>query len=242
MSPAREILVVDDDVDMTRTLSDILTLRGWSVTTAHSGEEAVEQVTSRPFAIVLMDVKMKGMTGVDALRTIRSLRPRTKVVLMTAYSTSELLAQAVEEGVVEILSKPLIIPALFELLDAETIRRPILVVDDNVDFLRSLCDDLEIRGIVTKRGRSLPEALDLLEDPSIAMVLLDLKLDHVPGTDSILAIREARPEVLLILFSGHPQLLGETVSTLPDGSVAATLTKPLDLDRLLRLLEELDAT
>lgn len=236
------VLVVDDDREMVRTIADLLALRGWNVTCAHSGEEAVDAVADRPFAVVLMDIRMKGMTGVEALRRIRARRPGIRVVLMTAYTTHELIEEARSEGVVDVLSKPLAVPRLMTLLEDQTRARtpggPVLVVDDDRDFLRALCDALEEQGVRTRRANHLHEALSLLkEEGEIQVAVVDLKLDRTVDANTVLAIREARPEVLVILFSGHHETLERLMSDLPEGAVVAALTKPFEPARLLRILE-----
>lgn len=238
------ILVVDDDRDMVRTIVDLLRLREWKVTAAYSGEEAVDAVDARPFSVVLMDIRMKGMTGVEALKRIRARRPGVRVILMTAYTTSELIEEAREEGVVEVLSKPLAVPRLLTLVEEEQsrVRGPVLVVDDNREFLKALCAGLEEAGVRTRRATHLHEALRLLEeDEEIQVVVLDLKLEKIVDVDTVYAIREIRPEVLVILFSGYQETLDELVSDLPEGAVVASLSKPFDPDRLIRILDGVHA-
>lgn len=114
----KRILVADDDPGMARTLCDILRRRGWTATEVHSGEAAVEAATKQRFAAVLMDVRMPGISGVEAFRVIREAQPQTPVILMTAYAAPELLAAAEHEGVLQILPKPLPWATLSGLLDA----------------------------------------------------------------------------------------------------------------------------
>jgi DNA-binding NtrC family response regulator len=111
----KTVLIVDDDRQMVRTLSDILRLHGWEVHDAYSGEEAIAAVEARNFTAVLMDVRMGGVNGVDAFRAMKRIRPHIRVVLMTAYSASELMAEAEREGA---LRKPFPPKQLLDLLNA----------------------------------------------------------------------------------------------------------------------------
>ena len=88
MSPS--VLVVDDDRPMVKTIRAILDHRGWESIGAFSGEEAVASVAARPFHAVLMDVRMTGITGVEACKAIHAAQPRTPVILMTAYAAQEI--------------------------------------------------------------------------------------------------------------------------------------------------------
>src|SRR5688572_5685786 len=99
-------LVVDDDRMLARTLAEILELEGWSVTQANSGTEAVNLAARQTFDVVLMDVKMPGMDGVDAFKAMKATHPEIRVILMTAYTGEDRIGEARREGVLRVLSKP----------------------------------------------------------------------------------------------------------------------------------------
>lgn len=236
---SRRILVVDDDRHMVKTLCDVLRRRGWSPQAAYSGEEAVA-AAGRRFAAILMDVRMSGMNGVEALRSIRQAQPEIPVILMTAYSTRGLLDEAVRLGVLRILPKPFPLPELLALLDGATREgESVLVIDDDPEFLSTLCSVVEERGHRALRAATLDEALETLERREPEVIVLDLKLDGVEPREAILAIRRVSPEVVLILCSGYPAMIEETVSAYPSRWFHAALRKPFDPERLLAILDEL---
>ncbi|MFQ5795416.1 MAG: response regulator [Candidatus Bipolaricaulia bacterium] len=101
------VLVVDDDEAMTETLSDILGGQGYSVAIAHSGEQAISQVSAKAFDCILLDIKMSGMNGVEAFKAIKQVVPKAVVVMMTAYTFHELIEEAKREGVLKVLTKPI---------------------------------------------------------------------------------------------------------------------------------------
>jgi DNA-binding NtrC family response regulator len=236
----RRILIVDDDRLMVRTLSDILRLRGWEVQGAFSGEEAVECVAAQPFDAVLMDVRMTGMTGVDALKAMKARRPGIRVILMTAYAANELIAEAERQGALRVLSKPVALPGLLELLDqAAAEARRVLVVDDDPAFLRTLSAILRSHSYTVCEAAGLEDALRKLQEGSPAVVVLDLRLDNVDPRDSILAIKHVSPAVALILYSGHSPALEDVAASLPESWVYASLHKPFHPERLMELLDEI---
>ncbi len=113
----RRVLVVDDDVEMVRTLADILRLRGWTPDVAYSGEEAVAAERDGGYDLVLMDIKMPGMDGVTAFRQMRAHNPTARVVLMTAHTEPEIVRAAVSEGAIRVLSKPVDMRSLMRLIE-----------------------------------------------------------------------------------------------------------------------------
>jgi two-component system response regulator HydG len=118
MGETIRILVVDDNPDMAETLADILELKGFTVHAAASGAEALEILRGQPVDILLTDVKMPGMNGLELYRETRKLYPRLITIFMTAYSADELIQQGMAEGVKTILDKPLDMNFLVRLLSA----------------------------------------------------------------------------------------------------------------------------
>jgi CheY-like chemotaxis protein len=239
-SPKGTILVVDDDRQMVKTLSAVLQLHGWKTTHAYSGEEAIEIAERQRFDAVLMDVRMPGINGVDAFRAIRQAQPLTPVILMTAYAAHELLAQAEREGALMVLPKPIPWPTLTGLLeDVTRAERSVLLVDDDPDFLATMSQVLASHGSPVLQAQSLPQALEFLESRAPAVVVLDLRLDDIRPTDAVIAIKEVSPAVVLILYSGYPDMLDRTLASIPSGWVHASLTKPFAPERLIELLDAL---
>ena len=238
----RRILIVDDDRLMVRTLRDILSLRGWETDGVHSGEEAVAAIRVNEYAVVLMDVRMSGMTGVEALREMRALRPDLRVILMTAYAATELLAQAERDGALHVFPKPVELERLMDTLDAVIAdARCVLIVDDDADFLRTLADLVAARGYGTLRAGTLDEALALLQAQLPGAVMLDLRLDGLEPRDNVLAIKSVSPAVALILYSGHPLALEQTTGSLPPKFIRCVLQKPFPPDRVFELLDAIFA-
>lgn len=236
----RRILIVDDDRQMVRTLCDILRLRGWVADGVHSGEEAVEAVGRQSYATVLMDVKMGGMNGVEALAAMKATRPALRVVLMTAYTANDLLVEATRQGALRILAKPVAVPGLIAMLEesVEQTQR-VLVVDDDPHYLKTLATILRQGGYVVFEAAGLDDALEKLKGRAPAAVVLDLRLDSIAPRDCVVAIKEMSPAVCLILYSGSGGALEETAAAVPSSWVYATLRKPFPPQRLVELLDEI---
>jgi len=238
----KRVLVVDDDRMMVRTLCDILRIHEWDAVGVHSGEEAIAAVDAERFDAVLMDVRMGGINGVDALRQMKQKWPSLRVVLMTAYASADLLAQAEAEGALEILAKPVAIPGLVAMLEAteSPTDRRVLVVDDNAEYLSTLCAVLETAGYTVFDAESLDQALVRLEQAHPAVVLLDLRLPNVEVGDSVLAIKRISPAVALILYTGQGDL-AQATSTLPPALIHACLKKPFPPAQLIGILDDIFA-
>jgi DNA-binding NtrC family response regulator len=100
------ILVVDDDADMRELVQDMLKDRGHQVTTAGSGPEALKLLGEEDFAVVLTDLRMKGMQGLELLSEIRRENYDIGVILMTAFGSVETAVEAMKHGASDYLTKP----------------------------------------------------------------------------------------------------------------------------------------
>jgi heterodisulfide reductase subunit A len=100
------ILVVDDELIVRDSLKEWLNEEGFAVDMAGSGSEALEQLTQRSYQLMLLDIKMPGMDGVEVLQKAREDSPDINVIMMTAYATVETAVEAMKIGALDYLVKP----------------------------------------------------------------------------------------------------------------------------------------
>lgn len=103
----REILIVDDDAGQRSLLTTFLTDQGFQPTTVSSGEEAIAQLRQSGFKMMISDVRMPGMSGLETLRHARQLHPTLPVLLVTAYADVKDAVGAMRDGAVNYLEKPI---------------------------------------------------------------------------------------------------------------------------------------
>jgi DNA-binding response OmpR family regulator len=102
------ILIVDDEKEFVDSLSERLTVRGYDVTTSLSGEDALEKVKSYNFDVVILDVKMPGIDGIETLREIKRMKPLTEVIMLTGDATAETAIKGMQLGALDYFMKPVI--------------------------------------------------------------------------------------------------------------------------------------
>jgi CheY-like chemotaxis protein len=100
------ILVVDDDAAITATFENILAGEGYRVATATDGDRAIDLAARQQFDVVLLDLVMPGIDGLDALRRLREVAPRARIVILSAYIEPDREAEAFRLGAEAVLSKP----------------------------------------------------------------------------------------------------------------------------------------
>ncbi len=231
------VLVVDDDAGMVATLHDILGAAGYSVDVAHSGPEAIERVRRKAPDCILMDVRMPGLNGVEAFREIKRLSPESFVIFMTAYAASTLVEDARLEGAVEIVHKPLDLERVLYLIDNSAQRTPVLVVDDDSAFCRSLAEALATQEFDVHTVQNVDDAVSLFEQQPRRVVILDMKLEGQDGLDVLLILKEVHPRAIVILMTGFPDLEDAMQRGLAM-SATACLNKPFEVEDLIREIRQ----
>jgi nitrogen regulation protein NR(I) len=117
------ILIVDDDKSIRYSLKRMLE-ENFSVITAQNGEEALDRVRENPPDLIIMDIKMPGRNGIDVLKEIKSIDPKSLAIIMTAYGTTETAIEAMKYGAFDYILKPFPIPQMKGLVEkALSLRR-----------------------------------------------------------------------------------------------------------------------
>ena len=102
-----EILVVDDDASHRQMLSAVLSSEGYGISHAADGQQAVNAVREKFYDLILMDIRMNRMDGIEALELIREISPGIPIIIMTAYATVNTAVKALKSGAYDYLTKPL---------------------------------------------------------------------------------------------------------------------------------------
>lgn len=166
-----KILIVDDDPGHLTTLKTITKSWGYTVETANDGVVAVDLVKSGPVDLILMDVRMTNMSGIEALGQIKDYNPSIPVIIMTAYSSVESAVEALKSGAYDYLIKPLDFEVLK--LTIERASEHAGLKAENRALKEHLRSDYDIANII---GRSQPmkKLMDMMSmvAPSEATVLI----------------------------------------------------------------------
>ena len=118
MLASLSVLIVDDNASMASALADVLDAKGYQVYTANSGAAALAILRDNPVHVLLTDVIMPDMNGVELYRATRKTNPNLITLLMTAYAADDIIRQGMAEGIKTVLNKPVDIVVLLNLFSA----------------------------------------------------------------------------------------------------------------------------
>ena len=102
-----KILIVDDEVTVCDLLKDFLTLKGYEVFTASDGHTAINKVKKVCPHIVLLDIVMPGISGIQLLQEIKKLNPKTEVIMITAVPDQGIITESIDLGACDYIRKPM---------------------------------------------------------------------------------------------------------------------------------------
>jgi two-component system response regulator HydG len=234
MKANSRILIVDDDPGLRTSLAANLELECYQVVEASDAASAIALVREDAFDLVITDVRMPGMNGVDFFRQIRKMRPDLPVVLMTAFAIERLLADALGEGVYAVLAKPFAVDHVLDLI-ARVIAGPVvLVVDDREEQASVIVEGLRTVGIAAVAAYDGESAVKLVGGGNVDVCVLDLVMPGMDGVKTLEEIQRVDPRISVIAVSGHsvPQMMHAVMSM---GGYAC-LRKPFAMPELTRAI------
>ena len=260
-SSGRTVLIADDDPELRGMIGEYLQSNGYEVLEAENGLETVLHVEhSRP-NIVILDLMMPRLGGLDALKRIRPFDPEIAVVVITGTSDPELKQQALALGAAAVLTKPLELADLLSAVDHARKGDPaaeasearernarggpvspdaalagrVLIVDDDAEIRALLEESLEQEGYATRSASTAASAFWALMHEVPDVVLLDIGMPGLSGVDIIPAIRHANRDVKIIMVSGSSDV--ELAKRALAYGAFDYVTKPVDMTYLLQSLD-----
>ena len=155
------ILIVDDENNVTRLLEKFLKKEGYNALTASSGEEALKVIDSQQVDIVITDIKMPKMSGIELLSKIKDIDPTIKVILITAFATLETAVKALKMGALDYITKP------FDLGDVLLSIERIAAILEKNDYSETFKQEYSsIENYLSSKSIKMQNAIELMKQVS----------------------------------------------------------------------------
>jgi DNA-binding NtrC family response regulator len=130
------IMLVDDEERFLQTMKKMLINNGYDAMTATSGEDCLKQLAQKLVHVVILDVKMPGMGGVETLKQIKQLYPRVEVIMLTGHATAASAVEGLKSGATDYLTKPASVDEI--IAKAEEAFRKHLALEDKIRLAEAL--------------------------------------------------------------------------------------------------------
>ena len=230
------LLIVDDDISILETVGDVFQDKGYNVAMVDNGSRAIRLVSRRYFDVVLMDIKMPGINGLDTYKEVKRIIPTAAVIMMTGDSKEKLVKKAIEEGAYTVIYKPFNVKKVIKIVE-EALKKPvILIVDDRIEdreTLRDILAEREYRIVLAKDGY---EAVGFAEKGNFDVILLDIKMPGINGIQTMERIKEFRPEAGIIMMTAYS--MEEFVEDSLRKGAYTCLFKPIDVEKMLEAIQK----
>lgn len=227
---ALRVLLVDDELSMLLTLAANLELEGLDVETANSGARALEIMKGKSFDLVLSDVRMPKMNGVELFREIHKLHPKLPVILMTAFALESLISEAIAEGAFTVLPKPFDVDQLLKTVLHAARYPTALIIDGEQQQAKDAVHALTAIGLNARAVFDEQSALQTVRDETVDVCVIDLVMANSGSPPLIKRLRELSPALSFIGLAGHdvPELMRKLAA---DGPIA-WIRRPADAPAL----------
>jgi CheY-like chemotaxis protein len=238
MKQQANLLVVDDNKDLLNTFALILKRKGYIVDTAEDGVQALMKFTAHHYDVVLMDVKMPQLGGIEALHKMKEYDPKAKIILMTAYCDESQIQKVLEEGACGTLYKPVNIPKLMEMIGSVTQDPSILIVDDDDDFRFTMARMMELHNFQVISAVSGQDALRLARLRPVNIAFVDIKMQAMDGLETSIKLKDIRPEMIIVLMTGYREEADPIILKAKEKGVVTCLYKPFKMADVRQLVSQ----
>ena len=138
---SEKVLLVDDEVEFLDTLSERMRTRGMEVATANTGIEALQKVEKEAYDVIILDLMMPGVDGLEALKILKAKRPELQVILLTGHATVEKGIEAMKLGAMDFLEKPADLSLLTEKIKKAQAKKMLIVEKQNEDKIKKILEE-----------------------------------------------------------------------------------------------------
>jgi two-component system response regulator HydG len=235
--PQPSVLVVDDNKELAENIAEILSEVGVKVGIARDAESALEAFDEREWSLVVTDMRMPKVDGLELLALLKDRRPSTPILLMTGFADPDTVARAAHSGALGVVHKPIDLDELIVLVERiSEAQFPVLIVEDDIGLCSNLIEILaEQRGFLPHPATNVALARRLAKQIDFGMVLLDLRLPDGDGLSLAHELR-VRPDGSLrpmVFMTGFP----EDIEGIDSGAhEIMVLTKPFSVAGLIERL------
>lgn len=240
------VLIIEDDASLCNRLSKAIAKEGFNVHVAYDGEHGLTLFKHEDIDIIISDYRMPGKSGLEVMRSALALRPETGFILITGHGDYDLAIEAINEGALDYLKKPVDVSQLLVALGRFTERKElrtgiaamptILVLEDDDPIRNRFVKALKREDYAVIEGSDGKDGLEQIDQNKIDIVITDLRMPNLDGLPFIKQALENNNDYEIIVVTGY----GDediAIEALRLG-VCSYLRKPFNIEELLLEVEK----
>jgi len=242
-----KVLIMEDDESAKNMLARMIKKEGFNVLTAENGRVGMEIFMKENPQIVVSDLKMPEMSGLEVLKKIKEISPRTQFILMTAFGEADTAIEALREGALDYIKKPIDLDILTLALGRakEKIEEEnklyefyplILLAEDDQMARERLTNILQKENWKVIGAGDGEEALSLFQQHKIDIVLTDIKIPKLDGLEALHEMRKLSQDFEAIIMTGYGDE-ASAIKAMHEGALDY-IKKPIELDHLTELINK----
>ncbi|MCG6553702.1 MAG: response regulator [Candidatus Magnetominusculus sp. LBB02] len=235
------VLVVDDDRIIRERLQAEISRGFYNVEVAEDGKSAIEMVGHADVSIILLDINLPDIDGIELLKKIKEIKPDSELIVITGFGNIELAIQSLRNGAIDYIEKPLNMDEFQAALgraqerltekDLLIDRNSILIIDDDELVVRRLGVFFKKEGFEVFTATSGRGGLEIIEFNKVDVVITDIRMSDMDGIEVLKAAKSFYKDIECIMVTGIRDN-EYAVKSLRTGA-ADYITKPVNLDELL---------
>lgn len=231
-----KVLIVDDNVEMCDTISDILIEKSYSVSTVNTGYKAIELIEKINFDIIILDILMPGINGVITFKKIKQINPLAKVIMMTAYPLDKLIDIALDEGVFGIIYKPFSMEKFLKIISILSKERLAMFINGGIifhDTFKEVLDRMNFKIIISHSDLN---SLDNLKIFNIDLIFIDVKMPKLKYREIYNLIKKMDYEIPVVCITEYRVEMKRSVEEAFKNNVHGYLYKPFKMEDVFRII------
>jgi DNA-binding NtrC family response regulator len=238
----KKILVIDDERECCKLLADYLKKRGFELETAFDGISGLEKIKCALPDLVLCDISMPGLSGIEVLKRIKEYNPHIIVIMLTGYGSMESALECLKLGAYDHIAKPVELEKLLILLkealnmDVKKLKYKILIIDDEPQLVESIAVRFKASGYTVQTAPDGVSGINKFKEEEPDLVILDIMMPGLSGLDTLKELKQLNSSVPVIMLTayGTPQ---SAIEALRLGAYDH-LAKPFNTETLLEMIKK----
>ena len=210
----RKILLADDEATFRETFAKVLQEEGMAVTAVSNGTDAIDAATKEPFAVAILDIRMPGADGIKVLREIIRIRPKTRVIMITAFGTVEMAVEAIKLGASDYVIKPVVMDDI--LIKISQNMRYIELHEENEQLKQELHGRFDMERIVGK-SPAIEKVFEMIR--KVSPTKSNVLITGESGTGKELVARAIHS----LAFQNNRRFLAVNCSAIPESLLESEL-------------------